>query len=158
MALEIEVKARVDEPELLKTRLSAFGKADCSYEKEDTYWFPLAEKAVSGNGPALPPSGLRVRRENNGPFGTAPAEQRQTTLVTYKIREPPGADGIEVNQEREFTVSDAGVFEELLGRLGLAPGIGKHKQGWAWNCAGKDGDVIRAELSEVRGLGWFIEL
>jgi adenylate cyclase class 2 len=60
---------------------------------------------------------------------------------------------MEINDEREFSVSDAAAFEDLLRRLGLQKGIEKNKRGWAWNCAG-----ITAELTEVAGLGWFVEL
>jgi adenylate cyclase class IV len=63
-----------------------------------------------------------------------------------------------VNSEQEFTVSSASVFNDLIRRLGLVPGIKKHKKGWAWNCTGSDNSVIRAELSQVKDLGWFIEL
>jgi adenylate cyclase class 2 len=60
---------------------------------------------------------------------------------------------MEINDEREFSVSDAAAFEELLRRLGLQKGIEKNKRGWAWNCAG-----ITVDLTEVAGLGWFVEL
>jgi adenylate cyclase class 2 len=75
--------------------------------------------------------------------------------VTCKTREV--REGIEINDEREFAVSDSACFEELLRRLGLKPGTRKHKQGWAWVF----GD-IRTELCEVSGLrrslGWFLEV
>jgi adenylate cyclase class 2 len=83
------------------------------------------------------------------------------TRVTWKTRDL--REGVEINDEREFEVSDAGVFEDLLGRLGLAPGIVKNKRGRAWVFGGcspgdRSAGVIRAELSEVRFLGWFLEL
>jgi adenylate cyclase class 2 len=83
-------------------------------------------------------------------------------LVTYTSKEV--REGMEITDEREFTVSDGNTFEELLKRLGLEPGVRKHKQGWAWTCGN-----IYAELAEVSGeapgreqgsrnLGWFLEL
>jgi adenylate cyclase class 2 len=146
MALEIELKTRIDEPEAMEKRLDERGARAGAYEKEDQYWF-FAEKEAG-----LPPSGLRVRRERDSP-GEGGGSGR--TLVTYKIRDLRG--GLEVNDEREFEVSDAGVFEDLLRRLGLEPGIRKHKRGRAWLCGAGDG-AVRAELSEVRGLGWYLEL
>jgi adenylate cyclase class 2 len=62
-------------------------------------------------------------------------------------------DGIEVNDEREFEVSDAEVFGELLSRLGLSVWIRKRKIGEAWTANG-----VTIELSEIEGLGFFAEL
>jgi adenylate cyclase class 2 len=158
MAVEIELKARIDEPEAMKKRLEERGTGEGAYEKEDVYWF-FAEKSDNkepGGGkspaPGLPPPGLRVRRETKTP---GEGGNSTHTLVTYKIRDLQ--EGVEINDEREFEVSDAGVFEELLRRLGLAPGIRKHKRGRAWLCGTGTG-TVRAELSEVRGLGWYLEL
>jgi adenylate cyclase, class 2 len=58
-----------------------------------------------------------------------------------------------VNDEREFTVSDATVFGDLLSRLGLAVWIRKRKIGEAWTA-----DGVTIELSEIEGLGFFVEL
>jgi adenylate cyclase class 2 len=167
MALEIELKTRIDEPDRVKTRLNRLGIYKCEYEKEDVYWFfaPKAAGTASrplrepGNSPSLPPSGLRIRRETAlFPGGRTAAR----TLITYKFREIQV--GIETNDEREFEVSRAEMFEDLLRRLGLEPGISKHKRGWAWYCGEDSGNGaaadrgIRAELSEVRHLGWYLEL
>ena len=101
---------------------------------------------------------VRVRTETRE--GSA-GEVSREVLVSYKVKEV--REGLEINDEREFAVSgpdpaagpDAGhaVFEELLRRLGLERRAEKHKQGWAWEYRG-----ITAELSLVRGLGWFVEL
>jgi adenylate cyclase class 2 len=160
MAFEIELKTQIDEPELVKKRLNSLGTYEYEYEKDDVYWF-FAQKGAGkpGNSPPLPPSGLRIRRETGiFPGGRTAA----CTLVTYKIRDLQ--EGVEINDEREYEISSAGIFEDLLRRLGLEPGITKHKHGWAWRC-GEDsgngagpGGGIRAELSEVRRLGWYLEL
>jgi adenylate cyclase class IV len=84
---------------------------------------------------------------------------------------------MEINDEREFTVSCGTLFEEFLYTLGLRKKIIKRKEGWAWNI-----DGVTAELAEVSGiytgtpnladdgiqnspesgilktLGWFLEL
>jgi adenylate cyclase class 2 len=153
--MEIELKVRTGEPERVKKRLSALGTYDCAYEKDDTYWvFDETRRpaAMETGRLCLPPPGVRVRREKNT---AKDGGISKFSLVTYKIRELRA--GIEVNDEREFEVSDGMVFEDLLRRLGLEPGIVKNKRGWAWTLGGSEAG-IRAELSDVKGLGWFLEL
>jgi len=60
---------------------------------------------------------------------------------------------MEINDELEFSVSSAPVFEDFLHSLGFTPWIRKHKEGkaWRWN-------NITIELSQVKHLGWFVEL
>ncbi|MDR0568905.1 MAG: CYTH domain-containing protein [Spirochaetaceae bacterium] len=144
MATEIELKAHVDDPESLRKIIASLGIFSGSFEKSDVYWQNPNEAVAPGGFPAY---GVRIRRETRA----SPNGESAQTVATYKTRETRG--GIEVNDEREFTVSDAGNFEELLRRLGLVPGIRKCKRGWAWNCEG-----ITAELAEVSGIGWFAEL
>lgn len=151
MAVEIELKAHVENPEAMKAAISLLTSClPLSFEKDDCYWV-----AVSAG---LPKSGVRLRRES-ARYPNGRTEEK--VLVTYKSKEV--RQGIEINDEREFTVSDADVFTELLKRLGLEPGVRKHKQGWAWTYGN-----IHAELAEVSGntrsdlpirnLGWFLEL
>jgi adenylate cyclase class 2 len=149
MAVEIELKARLNDHLPVKERLSALGEYCRSYTKTDTYWLP----ALFNSGI---PSGVRVRRENSVNADNAALD---TILITYKTKEI--TNGIEVNDESEFTVSDADVFEELLRRLGLRPTYHKEKQGWAWLIASGAEALeapILAELSSVAGLGWFLEI
>ncbi|MDR2435076.1 MAG: CYTH domain-containing protein [Treponema sp.] len=148
MAVEIELKARLDDPEPVKQRLFSLGTYCRSYEKSDTYW------AAGGN---IPSSEVRVRREIDT---ETDGRVREKTLVTYKIKEI--RDGIEINDEREFLVAGAGpdgaggdVFEGLLNRLGLRPFIRKEKKGRSWTVGAPP---VLAELSLVKDLGWFLEL
>ena len=146
MAVEIELKARLEESGPVKQRLSSIGVFLHSYEKYDAYW---------NSADNILPSGVRVRRE----IRTLPDNAgHETILVTYKTKEI--TDGVEINDECEFCVSDAGVFEELLGLLGLKPGIKKEKRGWAWQVRAPEAGQppVLAELSDVKGLGWFIEI
>jgi adenylate cyclase class 2 len=159
--VEIELKVRVSDPEGMKKKLSGLGIYECAYEKDDTYWLaggPEGQNAGGTRQPSLPAPGLRIRRETNtGTNGKVTA----FNLVTYKIRDLQ--DGVEINDEREFEVSGVENFEDLLRRLGLKPETAKHKRGWAWRlgrsetAAGPDTE-IRAELSDVKNLGWFLEL
>ncbi|MDR1421009.1 MAG: hypothetical protein LBI86_11605 [Treponema sp.] len=155
MAMETELKVRVDDPETLRTRLSALGLYLGACEKDDAYWrFPAPEAPSAGadGPPKIPPPGLRVRRERNVRDGDSVSEK---VLVTWKTGKLDG--GVEINDEREFDVSNGELFEDLLERLGLEPGIRKNKKGWIWDCPSEEGP-IRAELLNVRGLGWFLEL
>ncbi|MDR2211751.1 MAG: hypothetical protein LBO65_09875 [Spirochaetaceae bacterium] len=158
--IEIEIKARIEDPAVCKERLEGLAGEGAAFVKEDAYWLPLNEKK-SGRVPPvsaapLPPSGVRVRRERR-----TGGEVPEQTWVTYKIQES-GLDGIEVNEEHEFEVSGGDEFEEFLTRLGLTRGIRKRKGGWKW----RHGNIT-AELAEVAGdappapprnLGWFVEL
>ena len=140
MATEIELKAHVHNSEELKLLLSKKAEYLYAFEKRDNYWF--AEK------PGLPPSGLRIRTEKRCfPDGN----EESLTMATYKVKEV--RDGIEINDEREFSVEPAFVLEDFLKLLGLKPVRSKEKRGWAFS---KNG--LTAELAEVKGLGWFVEL
>ncbi len=140
MAIEIELKAWVDDPPAARQAIAAFAAAVRTYRKDDAYW-----RGQAGTGPAARGalgSGVRVRREDLSASGAT---------VNFKRKEV--RDGIEVNDEREFEVSDAEIFGELLGRLGLAVWMRKRKTGEAWEAEG-----VTIELSEVEGLGTFVEL
>jgi adenylate cyclase class 2 len=162
LALEIELKVHIDDFAPVKERISALGNYLRSYKKSDSYWFSI--QAAPPEVTVMP--GLRVRRERGL---DSSGQIQEATLITYKVKEI--SDGIEVNDEREFTISDADIFEDLLCRLGLYKDICKEKEGWAWaisplaispDDAGKSPAVpqpiILAELSLVTGLGWFLEL
>ena len=156
MAVEVELKAHLDDFEPVKERLSSLGRYYRSYQKSDSYWL----------GPQAAPT-LRIRRESGVEAdGTA----YESVTATFKAKEITG--GIEVNDEREFTVSDAALFEELLCRLGMSTARCKEKKGWAWHIAAEEAGqaesakrpgsasrpLILAELSLVKDLGWFLEL
>jgi len=151
MSIEIELKAHLDDYAPVKERLSRVGDYCRSYKKSDSYWLP----AQPVDDMSVPPSGVRVRRESGI---DADSMAHESVLVTYKIKEISG--GLEVNHESEFTVSDAGLFEALLGRLGLSRAICKEKEGWAWTIPPQTAGQppILAELSLVAGLGWFLEI
>jgi adenylate cyclase class 2 len=151
MAIEIEVKAWVDTPESLKQRINAIARFTGVFDKTDAYWYPATALA-------FPASGVRVRKELVG-NGEDIRNGVQTTRITYKTKEV--RDNIEVNHEREFTVSDSAVFEELLTALGLSLIKRKRKTGWAWvydnNALAIEGGIT-VELALLERLGYFIEL
>jgi adenylate cyclase class 2 len=144
MAFEIELKAWVDDPGAVREKLDELALFNGEFLKEDTYW----KQENSGNRPEILLPAVRVRGESGR---DAAGKAYRVITVTCKSKET--LDGIEVNHEREFSVSDAEAFAELLGQLGLKPAMGKRKSGFSWNY-----DGITAELTEVTGLGWFAEL
>lgn len=147
MAIEIELKAWVDDPASVRRSIAAFATPAGSYRKDDSYWrYPASPRTEGGAEESRQRvelgSGIRIRREDL----SDPA-----AVVNFKRKEV--RDGIEVNDEREFEVSDAAVFGDLLSRLGLAVWIRKRKIGEAWKS-----DGVTIELSEIEGLGFFAEL
>jgi len=152
MPVEIELKTWLDNHEQVKHRLFPLGRYVRSFEKTDTYWFPIRD---DDPGISISRSGLRVRRERSVSDGDV---EHQSVLVTSKQKKVSG--NIEVNDEREFAVSDAGLFEELLCDLGLFKAMYKKKTGWEWRVPSGDDDrrSIGAEISMVKDLGWFLEL
>jgi len=146
LAVEIELKAHIGDSEALRLLLLEKAQYLCSFEKEDTYYFPAANSNI-------PKSGVRLRSESRTfPDGT----EKKAVYVTYKTKEL--RDGIEVNDENEFEIrssqnSAIQVFDGFLGMMGLMPGYSKRKRGWLFS---KEG--INTELLEVEKLGWFLEL
>jgi len=141
MATEIEVKAHVQNIDVIKDRLYEKAEYSGAFEKRDVYWF--------GRGTSdLTTTKLRVRKEKRS---FANGNERSRCLVTYKAKEEN--NGIEINDELEFEVEPVDAFEEFLVKAGLRAGAGKIKRGWVF-IKGE----ITAELVEVDGLGWFVEL
>ncbi|MDR2782243.1 MAG: CYTH domain-containing protein [Treponema sp.] len=151
--VEIELKARVDDPQKTKAAISSFARYSKAFVKEDAYWRPREQDS------ALPASGIRIRRETEytgRAAGDSPRVER--IVVTYKTKEV--RDCIEVNNEREFSISEDGdekPFEQLLAAFGLQIAVCKRKTGWAWLFE-EARPPVTIELSEVAGLGWFVEL
>jgi adenylate cyclase class 2 len=152
MAFEIELKAWLDDRETIERNIDAAARFIADFEKSDAYWQPVSGSAA---GAGMPPSGVRVRRELVRQAGKAAAALR--VLVTYKTKEV--RDGIEINEEKEFSVAGAdeetdgtAALEELFSRMGLAKSAVKTKRGRLWRYG-----EIGVEVSEVGGLGVFVE-
>lgn len=140
MHYEIERKARVSDVDGLRAELRRrFGAPAPTVKKEDRYFIEAGvDLAAPG---AMTRRVVRVRRLDDG---TARATAKRRTLV--------GAT--EVNREVEFGVDDADAFEEfVVGYLGLEPLVTKRKVTEAHGAP-----PLVAELSEVGGLGWFLEV
>jgi adenylate cyclase class 2 len=144
MATEIELKARVTDPQDLKDKLSNTAVFKGTYEKNDIYYYPGSQFAISEESDY----GVRIRNEA---FADSNGITKEANIVTYKIKEI--RDGIEVNDENEFEVSSAEVFEKFLKHQGFREKVRKRKTGSSYDYNG-----MTIELSEVQGLGWFVEL
>ena len=145
MSTEIELKAHIEDIEVLRLLLLEKAQYAGAFEKDDAYWQP------EGNHTSLKgsSSGLRIRKEKR----TLPDGQEENlTLATTKEKEVK--NGIEVNKEREFEIRpDARYFEDYLSSLGLRSTFSKQKKGWLFSFG-----ELNIELLEVKNLGPFIEL
>ncbi|TVQ98116.1 MAG: class IV adenylate cyclase [Spirochaetaceae bacterium] len=128
--VEIELKAWVTDPDALRARLSQRCGSAVAYDKRDTYYrAPLASGAFE----------FRVRRTD------------EEAVFTRKEKHIEG--GLEINREFEFTVSDADALADLVSRLGCTEFAQKRKRGQRFVV-----DGLTVELSDVAGLGWFVEI
>ena len=132
MSYEIEVKAWVTDPQSLQARLEATGTFLRHFEKDDVYF---EGEATYGGQPVT----VRIRKDG------------ENSVCTFKERRT--VNGVEHNREWEFSIGDAYAMETLLLRLGLPELIHKQKSGAAY----RYGDLL-IELSEVHGLGYFLEV
>jgi len=140
MAVEIELKAHVEDCKSMYTLLGTLCEYAFAFEKEDTYW----------KNSRLPPHTPKVRLRTQ--TRRLPDESVvSSVVVTQKVKELKG--GIEVNDEREFTVSSVTEFQAFLKALRFTPSSSKQKHGWTFFYEG-----ITVELVEVVPLGWFVEI
>lgn len=137
MNLEIEIKAWVRNPRRTEVHLAEAGATfERDYRKEDRY-FRFTERDSLGR--RVLKQDVRIRID-----GTK-------TFVTYKDKRLE--KDLEINNEREFEVSDPRLMSDLFLRLGAENLIEKVKIGTAWRWNG-----LLIEVSEVLGLGHFIEI
>lgn len=136
MATEVEMKAWIDDPEALHRHFRDGCSEIRSFFKSDTYF--VAPVPPAGR-PGLPPQEFRIRNDGG------------KLVCTFKEKEI--VDGMETNREVEFTVSDEEAFCELAERVGCRVFVRKEKRGTLYSC-----DGLTVELSEVAGLGTFLEV
>ena len=145
MAIEIELKAWVENPQELEKKLSQLGVYKFSFEKDDIFYRSVKPNQ---NTAGISDYGVRIRNEKTGePNGIS----KETCIVTRKTKSI--RNSIEVNNEIEFEASSGMIFEEFIKDLGFEKYAGKCKKGKSFDYKG-----MTAELSLVENLGWFIEL
>jgi len=131
--IEVELKARIEDAVAVERRVAAFARFLRRVDKRDSYWHGPDWKLQRGS------KGFRVRSEGND------------FVVTFKAKRVE--EGIEVNREREFTISDPEAFQEFARRIGCEPYYRKRKTGTAYEY-----DGMTLEMLEIEGLGSFLEI
>jgi adenylate cyclase, class 2 len=132
MPFEVELKAHIDNTGAVSRKVRDIPGLEFagSYIKSDTYFCSPEE-------PLLTQFRLRVLED--------------TALVTRKRKTLQ--DGIEVNEEIEFSVSDPEAFTRFAQESGFVISICKEKRGEAYHSGN-----FTLEISDIVGLGAFIEL
>ena len=144
MAIEVEIKAHINEPDRIYTKLCSLFTLKRNFSKKDEYWFQSSKNRTVN----FPNSGIRLRTET---FDDTRGTHSKTFFITWKSKEIQ--EKTEVNRENELTISDADDFRKLLSLLGLEKTREKQKTGHLFVK-----EDIKAELSDVEGLGFFIEI
>lgn len=132
MSIEVEIKAWVDDFQTIKGLLDSKYQFVKEYTKEDLYFKGMDSISQKEKE-------VRIRRVDG------------SSIVTYKERSHQGK--VEVNIEKEFKVDNYDNFKYLIEELGYRAYITKTKTGFLYNENG-----INIELSNVTGLGYFIEI
>ena len=133
MATEVELKAWVEEPEAVRARVAARFEPEAEYTKEDVY-YRLGHR--DGDEAAVE---FRLRLEEG------------RAIVTAKRKRV--VNGVEINDEIEYTVSSEAEFERFAEYLGARVFARKRKVGERYRAGS-----ATIELSEVERLGHFIEI
>lgn len=151
---EIELKARVADRKSVIAALNSFATFTKAVQKDDLYW------KVDRDGKKI---SVRIRREEAFASSEISAEvvkktpkQNPQVLFTYKrkeVRTDQNGSSIEVNDEKECSISDYKPLEALFEDLGFSPYLEKHKTVLAW----KFQDAL-LELCTVPPLGDFLEI
>jgi adenylate cyclase class 2 len=133
MAFEVELKAHLRQPEVIKARAAELGTFVGERFKEDVYF------RRCGDASHLPAERYRLRREGD------------KAVVTFK--QMVSAGETEVNEEVEFEVSDAHAFFQFADRFGFEPFVVKRKKSQVYRVG-----RANVELNEVEHLGHFAEI
>lgn len=147
MAIEVELKAHVQDWQLLKKRIELQqGLEGPVHElKDDIYYCRKGEDAL-----------FRLRLEQFGPSFSDLAGQVVFTRKYKQLRE-----GIEVNQELEFCcdAKEAEAANTFFLSLGFEHYIRKTKKGYKYTWTVDENlTPLHLELVEVGKLGWFLEM
>lgn len=133
MPFEVEIKARLNQPEETEAKAAQLGVRKGETFKEDIYFRRRGDTAT------LPADRFRLRRE----AGRA--------VVTFKQLVEAG--GVEVNDEIEFDVDNAHAFFQFAERFGFEPFVVKRKKSRVYRI-----ERANVEFNEVDHLGHFIEI
>ena len=159
---EIELKAHVTDRRHVIETLNTFAAYDGTVDKQDTYYHLPHEGCMQTEGKGY--ISCRIRRETrsvkNGEQAPTALSAQTTILLTYKRKElRTGKDGtvLEVNDEKECTISDSEALESLLADTGFTVARRKHKITEGWYAPTESG-TAHIELCRVPPLGDFLEI
>ena len=133
---EIEIKAWLDNPSETERILSSFADYKGESFKSDVYWYNKDRNLK-----------IRIREER---LISETNEEKNTIYVTGKTKTV--SDGMEINSENEFQISDKSAFELFLNQAGFCLQSTKTKTSknfYVQNC--------HIELVSVVDIGEFIE-
>ena len=133
---EIELKAWLDNPSEAEQKLASFAEYRGKSFKTDWYWYKEDRKLK-----------IRIREEK---FVSSANVEKFSLYVTSKIKTV--SDGIEVNNENEFQISDKSAFETFLKAAGFELQSTKNKI--SKNYYTQNSHI---ELVEIEGTGHFME-
>ena len=150
--IEIELKAHVQERNEVIKNLNNIAKYKNQSTKDDCYFKNNNDKQI------------RIRKQITI---NQDSTKECTTFITYKRKEKK--DNIEVNDEKECTISDAKVLEVFLEDCGFSIALKKHKDVMLWTSEiniPQDLKVnnipktleVNFELCTVKPLGDFLEI
>lgn len=139
---EIELKAHVLNRRETENKLNSFAQFKSTVTKDDVYYF----------NPAISEKSIRIRKETEN--------ENCRYLLTYKQKEKRTNESghtIEVNNEKECTLSCAEPLESYFADCGFSVKLKKHKEvsSWVYSINGFDCTI---ELCNVPPLGDFVEL
>lgn len=140
MAIEIELKLRVESHEPIRARLKSLGATLRKNVVETNRILDRPDGELRRRG-----CGLRIRTVVGVDGSTLPAK------LTFKGPRMPG--DLKARQEIETAVQDPAATVELLGALGFETALcyEKKRESWGWR-----GCIV--ELDEPAGLGLFVEI
>ena len=148
---EIELKVHVEDRDSLIEKLNSFATYTNSIQRDDFYW---GTSSTCRNK-------IRVRKESGVP--NEPRETRPETIVTYKrkeLRTNSQGQAVEVNDEKECTISNSEPLEAFLTDIGYSVVLKKHKSVMVWILQphSQKESSVSFELCNVPPLGDFLEI
>jgi adenylate cyclase, class 2 len=141
MALEIEIKLRVEEHETVRSRLEVAGAHRVGKRLETNTFLDTPQDKLLKAG-----AGLRVRRHCDV------ETQQASAVITHKGPRQPGA--IKTREETEIEISSYADGVKLLEELGYHVKLSFEKRREIWDLG--DCEVVLDEMPE--GLGLFVEI
>ena len=140
MALEIEIKLKIEHLAPIRDRLKQLGAKHVGERMETNIFFDTPERALLASD-----CGLRIRRQHDVHGGN------EKLVITYKG--PRGEGPVKSREEIEITVDNLDAATELLSRLGYGRMLSFEKRRESWTL-----DRCSIELDALPELGHFVEI